>query len=1180
MAAAFDPYHRWLGIPPSEQPPDHYRLLGLARYEADPEVIENAANQRMAHLRSFQTSRHAAESQKLLNEVATARVCLLNVDKKADYDQSLGQAETPTLAAAIALPTAPGAPLQPPTAVSTPPPVPRAPHIEVKSADSHLRGHRDPRARSRYPRAVRLALGGTLAALGLVIAIALSTRESRISTAVVVLELAGADRGDVAFSIDGIEQKLPSSDPLQFRCEPGPHELIAVRRGYPPFTANITLKARERLTIRPVWGPPTAAPPALVETTDTAPVENGARSESDPAVPPSPSTEAVTSQGTAAASGNSSSGEAQMSPPETDPSSIGPAETLAEQTATLCQMAQSATDADVIRSLLAAADGVLDAAAAANRHDLASQLLAAFLAEVGRKPSWRPFEPRITQRQAFQRALADLETRPDDPSANAVAGRWYMVDASAPDKAFPYIARMQHATLSSLARSELSPPASADEQTALGDRWWDQAESATDSSLKEAFRNRAVHWYKQARPNLTSMLLIAKIDSRIGQSSESSPPAADGQGTSSHLPEGPVITKGRWVDLLETVNPARDVIRGLWRRQGMTIATAAPGSALMLPVAVSGDYELEFQFSLINGPPEGLSITLPVGSHACNVLLPFNERTDVLHDINGQPHSTPVSRLEPGRLLLARFRVATVDSQKQISVLINGGPYFQWQGDESLFSCSERGRLPRMNQPGLINHQETFAFQAIRFQLLEGEARRITSAGLPPRPYLLTGEVGGFQGTVFEDFAPKGAVLAGLRYASGGFGLGGLQPIYRTGDGQVAEGTWVGAAAQPNNSIVAREGYAVGALVFETQNRSLAGVTVRFYRLDAGGLDLGDTYDSPLIGLAGVDGPALVETRGRPAIGVHGLWNPGQIVSLGLVSARPEEETLWKTAEDGRGQYLTLLDLEPAQCAVAEQDYSKRLGVGTAEPSRWPILAADSQFCPESLYAPAPSRLTWKLPSTIKSFSAVGYCAESRSVLFRVLVDGQSVYQSQQAGVVPIKIDLPPGEQLELQVDEMANGRDDESYWLFPRVHARPASALKAFDEKDARSKQLVQITPLTQVIAPRNAAQKRLAPVYPADCPCHEFLYAHPPSRIVYQVPKGAKRFSAIGYCIDGKTVRFRVSVNGNVVHQSGPAGTEKIQFSLQRQAETVELWIDPSSEGQVRPEDVAFWCFPRFTR
>ncbi len=43
MSAAFDPYHQWLGIPPHEQPPHFYRLLGLQRFESDPIVIGNAA---------------------------------------------------------------------------------------------------------------------------------------------------------------------------------------------------------------------------------------------------------------------------------------------------------------------------------------------------------------------------------------------------------------------------------------------------------------------------------------------------------------------------------------------------------------------------------------------------------------------------------------------------------------------------------------------------------------------------------------------------------------------------------------------------------------------------------------------------------------------------------------------------------------------------------------------------------------------------------------------------------------------------------------------------------------------------------------------------------------------------------------------------------------------------------
>src|SRR3989339_2172227 len=89
MSDRFDAYHQWMGIPPEEQPPHYYRLLGIPLFEANPTVIENASDQRMAHLRLFQAGAHSEESQKLLNEVAAARVCLLNAKRKAAYDATL-----------------------------------------------------------------------------------------------------------------------------------------------------------------------------------------------------------------------------------------------------------------------------------------------------------------------------------------------------------------------------------------------------------------------------------------------------------------------------------------------------------------------------------------------------------------------------------------------------------------------------------------------------------------------------------------------------------------------------------------------------------------------------------------------------------------------------------------------------------------------------------------------------------------------------------------------------------------------------------------------------------------------------------------------------------------------------------------------------------------------------------
>lgn len=89
MEQAFDAYYKWLGIPPECQPPHHYRLLGLQAFEPDPDVIQAAADQRMMHLRAYQTGKHSEWSQRLLNEVAAAKVCLLNSAKKAVYDRQL-----------------------------------------------------------------------------------------------------------------------------------------------------------------------------------------------------------------------------------------------------------------------------------------------------------------------------------------------------------------------------------------------------------------------------------------------------------------------------------------------------------------------------------------------------------------------------------------------------------------------------------------------------------------------------------------------------------------------------------------------------------------------------------------------------------------------------------------------------------------------------------------------------------------------------------------------------------------------------------------------------------------------------------------------------------------------------------------------------------------------------------
>lgn len=144
MAQAFDPYHKWLGIPRAEQPPNHYRLLGLTVFESDRDAILSAAEQRIAHVRTFQISEHAEASQRFLNELAASRVCLLKPQEKARYDTGLRAAIAPSGAPPHAglytVPLAPahvaahltiGAPAQPPFAAPAMTDLPPSPQIST-----------------------------------------------------------------------------------------------------------------------------------------------------------------------------------------------------------------------------------------------------------------------------------------------------------------------------------------------------------------------------------------------------------------------------------------------------------------------------------------------------------------------------------------------------------------------------------------------------------------------------------------------------------------------------------------------------------------------------------------------------------------------------------------------------------------------------------------------------------------------------------------------------------------------------------------------------------------------------------------------------------------------------------------------------------------------------------------
>jgi hypothetical protein len=139
MTDDFDPYRDWLGIATPQRPPSHYALLGLPEFEVDAIKIAAAADARMREVRSYQTGPRGRFTQKLLNELAAAKLCLLEPRSKAAYDSGLSARSTATLpfyAPPPSPPAGPPPPVAPPPLSQTipappvPTPRPRAPDDE------------------------------------------------------------------------------------------------------------------------------------------------------------------------------------------------------------------------------------------------------------------------------------------------------------------------------------------------------------------------------------------------------------------------------------------------------------------------------------------------------------------------------------------------------------------------------------------------------------------------------------------------------------------------------------------------------------------------------------------------------------------------------------------------------------------------------------------------------------------------------------------------------------------------------------------------------------------------------------------------------------------------------------------------------------------------------------------
>lgn len=558
MFESFDPYYQWLGIPPEEQPANHYQLLGIKWFEDNRDVISAAVDRQMLHLRTYQIGDYSDISQRLMNEVVSAKLCLLDPKRKAVYDQKLLEGD---LATSIEAQKASGS-----TAFG---PQLDALFDEAEQAEPGEMLHK-PRRRLWKPSG-RFVVRFVSLSVGVLLVMVL------IATA--------------SWLVDNVRSRLhdgkqPFAVPIVPADPDAKKRPIEPRK---PVEPEHPLEPKQPIGadgLKPPKPKPPIVEPAAVDPTKARPVK------------PDPKPSTRPSDASDAGNHKQTTGDRRLAVPSEDArlkanlqvdekygvsSDLGPLDKarlakrllkvsgagiavrdpavryemlemasrlaaeggdlnlafatidklgeyykidpLAAKVSRLSTSAASAQGPVRIRQVVKVAGNLIDEAVELKRFDTALRIVEVTL-RVCQHSDGKPLRKSVANRRKdirkqqerydkIQTAKKTLEAVPDDGEANLIFGSYLCFNKSDWPGGLPLLAKGSDADLARLARRELEkPPGNIDEEIDLADGWWKLA-SKTFGPRKRPILLRAAYWYKRAQPKLTVGPKTKHVDKRL-----------------------------------------------------------------------------------------------------------------------------------------------------------------------------------------------------------------------------------------------------------------------------------------------------------------------------------------------------------------------------------------------------------------------------------------------------------------------------------------------------------------------------------------------------------------------------------------------------------------------------------------------------------------------------------------
>jgi hypothetical protein len=272
-------------------------------------------------------------------------------------------------------------------------------------------------------------------------------------------------------------------------------------------------------------------------------------------------------------------------------------------------------------------------------------------------------------------AIDKLKTNAADAASNLAAGHFYCFGKADFDRGLPLLAKGSDDKLKNVAAADLANPTEAARQVALGDGWYDWAESQA-ARVKAQAQGRAAFWYRKAQPRLSGLAKIA-VDKRLAQLEQVAR-------------ANPVAAKnGPWLDLLKQFDTELDVIEGRWTidQAGLTCGGDSEFSRIGLPATLDSPYELEVRFVRHSGD-DTLAINFPAGAGRGDLILSSRTLRRSLLNRSDQEIQTSQPAVEPGTLengheYTLNVRVIPDKLNVTVAITLDGNPYMQFAGPQS-----------------------------------------------------------------------------------------------------------------------------------------------------------------------------------------------------------------------------------------------------------------------------------------------------------------------------------------------------------------------------------------------------------------------------------------------------------------------------------------------------------------